>query len=104
MLKMLLSRSGAEIDLAENGQEAVTKVQQRLDNDEYNLGGYDIVFMDNLMPVMVGYLTYCDDNSGSSSNSSSGGSKFSSRNSSNSSCGGSKFSSRNSSSRSISGS
>ena len=50
MLKMLLSRTGAEIDLAENGSEAVSKV---LGND--NSGGYDIVFMDNLMPVMVGY-------------------------------------------------
>lgn len=50
ILKMLLSGTGAVIDLAENGQEAVKKV---LDNI---LGDYDdIVFMDNLMPVMVGF-------------------------------------------------
>ena len=48
MLKMLLSGTGAVIDLAENGQEAVTKVLDTIS------GGYDIVFMDNLMPVMVG--------------------------------------------------
>jgi CheY-like chemotaxis protein len=53
ILKMLLARTGAVIDMAENGQEAVTKVQQMLDSNCYNLGGYDIVFMDNLMPVMV---------------------------------------------------
>ena len=53
ILKMLLARTGAAIDMAENGQEAVAKVQQMLDNNSYNLGGYDIVFMDNLMPVMV---------------------------------------------------
>ena len=53
ILKMLLARTGAVIDMAENGQEAVAKVQQMLDNNSYNLGGYDIVFMDNLMPVMV---------------------------------------------------
>ena len=51
MLKMLLSRTGADIDLAENGLDAVTKV---LGSD--NSGGYHIVFMDNLMPVMVGTL------------------------------------------------
>ena len=55
ILKMLLATTGAEIDLAENGQEAVTKVQQVLHNDNFNLGGYDMVFMDNLMPVMVGH-------------------------------------------------
>ena len=55
ILKMLLASTGAVIDLAENGQQAVTKVQQILDNDNFNLGGYDIVFMDNLMPVMVGH-------------------------------------------------
>ena len=53
MLKMLLSRSGAAVELAENGLVAVTMVQHAL-NDESS-GGYDIVFMDNLMPVMVCY-------------------------------------------------
>ena len=55
ILKMLLASTGAVIDLVENGQQAVTKVQQILDNDNFNLGGYDIVFMDNLMPVMVDF-------------------------------------------------
>ena len=49
ILKMLLSGTGAVIDLAENGQEAVTKVLDDISGD------YDIVFMDNLMPVMVGF-------------------------------------------------
>ena len=47
---MLLKRLAIESDLAENGLEAVNKVA-----DETN--HYDILLMDNLMPVMVTLLT-----------------------------------------------
>ena len=53
MLKMLLGNSGAEIDLAVSGKEAVNTVQDMLENDPFKLGGYDIVFVNSLMPVMV---------------------------------------------------
>ena len=47
MLKMLLNRSATKfVDTAENGLQAVNAV---LANPEK----YDIIFMDNSMPVMV---------------------------------------------------
>ena len=47
MLKALLSRNdAAEVDMAENGLEAVEAALA-------NPLKYDIIFMDNLMPVMV---------------------------------------------------
>lgn len=50
MLQALLKKNGAmNVDTAENGLEAVHVVQA-------NPLKYDIIFMDNLMPVMVLYL------------------------------------------------
>lgn len=47
MLMALLQKNGAtEVDTAENGLEAVETALA-------NLQKYDIIFMDNLMPVMV---------------------------------------------------
>lgn len=47
MLSHALSRRGHICDIAENGQEAVDKVQAAPDK-------YDFIFMDNTMPVMTG--------------------------------------------------
>jgi len=47
MLKMLLKKSGIEADLAENGLQAVEMVLA-------DLNKYQVVFMDNLMPIMNG--------------------------------------------------
>lgn len=48
ILQALLNNNGAkEVDTAENGQEAVAAALA-------NPQKYDIIFMDNLMPVMVG--------------------------------------------------
>ena len=48
MLQAILKRYGAKsVDLAENGLEAVQVVLA-------DLHKYEIIFMDNLMPVMVG--------------------------------------------------
>lgn len=44
--KTLLSRNGVEVDLAEDGLQAVDMVQQ---------GSYDFVLMDCQMPIMDGY-------------------------------------------------
>ena len=50
MLRALLNRNGAKkVDLAENGLQAV---QAALADP----GKYDLIFMDNLMPVMVWLL------------------------------------------------
>lgn len=46
MLKLLLLKFGAQVDLAEDGLEAVELVLA-------DPTKYDIVFMDNLMPKMV---------------------------------------------------
>ena len=47
MLQALLQRNGAQkVDTAENGLEAIHATQE-------NPLKYDIIFMDNLMPVMV---------------------------------------------------
>ena len=57
MLKMLLIKLGVEVDLAEDGFEAI----------ECTLADpskYDIIFMDNLMPKLVHYsqsFAYCYD-------------------------------------------
>ena len=51
MLQALLKRNGAKsVDLAENGLEAV---QVALADPQK----YGIIFMDNLMPIMVGQIT-----------------------------------------------
>ena len=48
MLQAILKRNGAKsVDLAENGLEAVQVVLADLQK-------YEIIFMDNFMPVMVG--------------------------------------------------
>ncbi len=44
--KKLLSRNGVEVDIAEDGQQAVDMVQQ---------DSYDLVLMDCQMPIMDGY-------------------------------------------------
>src|SRR6185436_7405824 len=44
--KYLLTRAGCRVDLAEDGHEAVAKVERE---------AYDVVFMDCLMPGMDGY-------------------------------------------------
>lgn len=50
MLKMLLNKIGVtEIEMAEDGQEAVQKVVHEFP------GKFHVLFMDNLMPVMVTY-------------------------------------------------
>ena len=46
MLKLLLTKAGVEVDLAEDGLEAVTLILA----DPLK---YDVIFMDNLMPKMV---------------------------------------------------
>jgi len=46
MLKMLLKKHGVNVETTENGQLALDMVLCR-DNT------YELVFMDNLMPVMV---------------------------------------------------
>ena len=46
MLKLLLIKAGVEVDLAEDGLEAVTLILA----DPLK---YDVIFMDNLMPKMV---------------------------------------------------
>ena len=46
-----LERVGLKAEIAENGQEGVEKVQQRIDNGEKP---YDLIFMDIHMPVMDG--------------------------------------------------
>ncbi|MBI1274822.1 response regulator [bacterium] len=46
-MKLLFKFGFTQIDLAENGEEAVSKYQEK---------GYDMVFMDCQMPVMDGYL------------------------------------------------
>lgn len=46
VLKNLVQRIGIEVDLAENGSEALAMIDQ---------GHYDLVFMDVRMPVMNGY-------------------------------------------------
>jgi len=52
MLRALLNRNGIKnVDVAENGLEAVEAALA-------NPLKYDIIFMDNLMPVMVGKLHY----------------------------------------------
>lgn len=44
----MLEAMGCQVDLAENGQEAIDKL-------ESNKGKYDVVLMDCMMPVMDGY-------------------------------------------------
>ena len=46
LMRLILTRAGATVDLAENGQVGVKMVQE---------GQYDVVFMDMQMPVMDGY-------------------------------------------------
>ncbi len=46
----LLESAGFLVDLANDGSEAISIL-----NDEYDSGGYDLVFMDLLMPVLDGY-------------------------------------------------
>jgi len=48
MLKTLLKKCGVEADVAENGLQALEMVQSRFCNE------YQVVFMDNLMPVVGG--------------------------------------------------
>ncbi len=50
MLAMILSRKGLSCDLAVDGAEAVTMVQEK------GLDYYDIIFMDSIMPVLSGPL------------------------------------------------
>lgn len=57
MLKMLLIKLGVEVDLAEDGFEA-------LECALADPSKYDIIFMDNLMPKLVHYsqsFAYCYD-------------------------------------------
>jgi CheY-like chemotaxis protein len=58
MLSMLLSRDGIENDVAENGQVAVNMAIKFIisPDEEANITEYpyDLIFMDNLMPVMDG--------------------------------------------------
>ena len=52
MLKMLITKNTEHnVDTAENGQEALDAV---LTNPEK----YDVIFLDNFMPVMVGTSQY----------------------------------------------
>ncbi len=46
LVKLLLEKVGAEVDVAVNGKEAVEKARS---------GAYDIIFMELQMPVMGGY-------------------------------------------------
>ena len=46
-----LARVGLNVEIAENGQEGIDKVQKRIDNGEKP---YDLIFMDIHMPVMDG--------------------------------------------------
>jgi CheY-like chemotaxis protein len=46
VVRNLLRRIDIEVDIAENGQEALAMLER---------GGYDLVFMDVRMPVMNGY-------------------------------------------------
>ncbi|RVU38592.1 response regulator [Hwanghaeella grinnelliae] len=46
----LLQKLGAQVDIAEDGQQAVNRLMSEADKD-----GYDIVLMDIQMPVMDGY-------------------------------------------------
>lgn len=48
----LLKSKGAEVDLAENGEEAVQQVKNRMDIEGEK---YDLILMDLQMPVMDGY-------------------------------------------------
>ncbi|NVK37766.1 MAG: response regulator [Gammaproteobacteria bacterium] len=48
---MLLAEMGATADVANNGQEAVDKVKQQLQQGS----GYDVILMDCQMPIMDGY-------------------------------------------------
>jgi two-component system, sensor histidine kinase and response regulator len=49
----LLTLAGFVVDVAENGEEALARVQQSL-ADTSGVAGYDLVFMDMQMPVMDG--------------------------------------------------
>jgi CheY-like chemotaxis protein len=48
LFKMMLERLGYQVDLAENGQEALAKIEQKT---------YGLIFMDCQMPVLDGYAT-----------------------------------------------
>ena len=50
MLRMLLKKLSVEADTAEDGREGVDKIMSNADH-------YQLVFMDNLMPIMV--TPYC---------------------------------------------
>ena len=52
ILKMLLTKAEVEVDLAEDGLEAVEVVRS-------NPRKYDIIFLDNLMPKMVNLFNFC---------------------------------------------
>ena len=52
ILKMLLTKAEVEVDLAEDGLEAVEIVRS-------NPHKYDIIFLDNLMPKMVNLFNFC---------------------------------------------
>jgi CheY-like chemotaxis protein/two-component sensor histidine kinase len=58
MLSMLLRRDGIENDMAEDGQVAVNMAIKSIDYPDKEAGvieyPYDLIFMDNLMPVMDG--------------------------------------------------
>ena len=51
MMKMLLMKAGVNVEMAEDGSEAVKYVFA-------DLNRFNIVFMDNLMPTMVSFLLY----------------------------------------------
>ena len=53
MLKLLLTKAGVEVDLAEDGLEAVTLILA----DPLK---YDVIFMDNLMPKLVYFWMWND--------------------------------------------
>jgi signal transduction histidine kinase/FixJ family two-component response regulator len=51
LISFILKKAGAEVTVAENGQEAVQEVRRAM---EYGLR-YDVILMDMQMPVMDGY-------------------------------------------------
>jgi signal transduction histidine kinase/ActR/RegA family two-component response regulator len=50
LIKQYLSKAGAQVDLAENGQKAIDMI-------EINSNSYDVILMDLQMPVLDGYQT-----------------------------------------------
>jgi CheY-like chemotaxis protein len=56
MLKMLLSRSNIQCDMAFNGLEGVQAVQRHADTGtDGGIAHYGVIFMDYTMPVKVSW-------------------------------------------------